>query len=650
MNEAIASLSLTLFIFGASRGAPLTLIPSRAAEHEPPLPSIAAQYAIVISGNTGAVIGVKDPDSPHYLGSITKIMTALIALERGNLDHIVTVGHYPTRISGSSMRGCPVNQPDCAWPVRLEQGEELTLWDLLYGMLLPSGVDAAGVVAEYIVGCISQDDWEGQICEEGFVRLMNNRAVELELSINTWFETPHGADRSQSTARDVAKLAAYALTNPTFATIVQTLSPEFTVTSMKNGLPYKIYNLKNTNRLLDENSKYFYPGANGVKTGTTAAAGANLVSSATRSGNSLIAVVMGAFEEDGDPCNLCRYEDSRALLSYGFNACRIGDKCLGGRGITISPGHGWYWNEAENEWLLQRDYFWGIVEDFVNADIAMYLNTALVATGADVRPTRDLDKTAGIGESGYPKWEEAARYYIKSLGAPSSVWDEPGFSQLLQDIRSRPNYANWVNADILVGIHNNIGGGTGTETWYDTSNGWQDKSRRLAEILQKNVVNAIRENYNPMWVDRGLRGCNGCKGENRLAAQPSIIIEIAFMDTGIPDNLALQDEVFKSLVAEAINQGIQEYFIEQGEESITDLGMLATVINNKGQVGGVRDPLASVWIPSAPNGTSGSIIDLGTLAGCCSEATGINDNESGEVVGWSYNAQNDYFGEPLLWK
>lgn len=227
--------------------------------------------------------------------------------------------------------------------------------------------------------------------------------------------------------------------------------------------------------------------------------------------------------------------------------------------IVISPGHGWYWYEGCECWRLQRPYCWGIVEDFVNAEITMYLNDFLVPTFPDIKPTRNMNKDAGTGETGHPKWEEAAKYHIKSLGAPSSVWNSVENDDLSSDIRSRPLYANWVDADVLVSIHNNAGGGTGTEVLYDTTNGHQVESERLASILRDKIIFAIRENYDPNWVDRGIKGRAGTYGENRLADMPSVIIEIAFMDTQSPDNDALQDEHFKQLVADAISQGIEEF-------------------------------------------------------------------------------------------
>ena len=119
---------------------------------------------------------------------------------------------------------------------------------------------------------------------------------------------------------------------------------------------------------------------------------------------------------------------------------------LAGRRIAISPGHGYYLNGTT--WGLQRPFLQGIVEDFVNHDIVTHLNSLLVAGGADVRPTRNVDRGAGNGESGFPKWQEAARYHVKALGADASVWNEAGFTHLEQDIRCRPRYANAVEAEL----------------------------------------------------------------------------------------------------------------------------------------------------------------------------------------------------------
>lgn len=238
-----------------------------------------------------------------------------------------------------------------------------------------------------------------------------------------------------------------------------------------------------------------------------------------------------------------------------------GARSVGGRRIAVSPGHGWY---LDGTWKLQRSYFFGIVEDFINFELVQSLQQRLLADGAWVRPTRNMDKSAGNGESGNPKWQEAARYHIKALGVPASVWDS-STSDLNDDIRSRPLYANWVdgngqNAEILVSIHNNGGGGTGTETLYDTANGFGAESKRLADAVHGRILNAIRTQYNPNWPDRRVQGFAGDYGENRLATRPAILIELAFMDRKSPDNDALQDPAFRALVVAAIKQGVADFF------------------------------------------------------------------------------------------
>ena len=238
---------------------------------------------------------------------------------------------------------------------------------------------------------------------------------------------------------------------------------------------------------------------------------------------------------------------------------RTATRAVGAPGrVVVSAGHGWYRDETAGGWRLQRDYYWGIVEDFVNYDIATHLLAELRALNVDARPARNPDRSAGTGLSGHSRWEESAKYYIRDLGAPTSVWDF-GVDDYSKDINSRPFYSNWIESAVVVAIHNNGGGGSGTETWYDTTNGHEAESRRLAEIINRRIVNAIRSRYNANWPDRGLRTCNACKGENHWATRPAVIVEAAFMDTRTPDNDALKDDAFKRIVAQAIREGLQEY-------------------------------------------------------------------------------------------
>ena len=226
--------------------------------------------------------------------------------------------------------------------------------------------------------------------------------------------------------------------------------------------------------------------------------------------------------------------------------------------VVLSAGHGWYWNEDFGAWHLQRDHFWGIVEDVVNWEFASELQAALRTTRFEARLARNPERLSRPGPSGHPGWQEGAVYFIKGLGAPAEVWNV-GVSDYARDINSRPLYSNWIGADLVVSIHNNGGGGTGTETWYDETNGYEADSQRLADTLNAHIVNAIRRFYDADWPDRGLRSCNGCKGENRLAARPAVILEIAFMDTKRPDNEALHDQKFRQVVAYAIRDGLHSF-------------------------------------------------------------------------------------------
>jgi len=235
------------------------------------------------------------------------------------------------------------------------------------------------------------------------------------------------------------------------------------------------------------------------------------------------------------------------------------DRALADGGtILVSPGHGWYWDETVSYWHLQRPRVRGIVEDLVNWDIARYAYDELLAANINAQMGRYPERDETVGPSGQPRWQEAAKYFIQSLAAPEGVWNF-GADDYARDINSRPFYANWLDASAVISIHNNGGEETGTETWYDGTNGYQEESRRLAEIVNRHVVSAIRTRYNARWVDRGLRTCDGCKGENRLASRPAVIVEIAYMDTLTPDNDALHDDAFKRIVAQAIRESVQEW-------------------------------------------------------------------------------------------
>lgn len=239
----------------------------------PPLcaSAISAQHAIVMDGQTGQVLYEKNADRQALIASTTKIMTALLICEQCNVLDRMEIPKEAVGIEGSSMY--------------LREGEVLTLQELLYGLMLQSGNDAAVALAIYCGGTVSD-----------FAQLMNDKAHRLGME-NTHFVNPHGLDAPghYSTARDLAVLAAYAMENPVFA---QTVSAK-TVTV---GQRY----LRNHNKLL-----WQLDGADGVKTGFTKAAGRILVSSAMRQGRRLIAVTINAPDD---------WNDHKYLLEKGFSA------------------------------------------------------------------------------------------------------------------------------------------------------------------------------------------------------------------------------------------------------------------------------------------------------------------------------------------
>ena len=300
---------------------------------------ISAPEGIVVSAETGDVLWEKNATSQRAMASTTKIMTGLIAIECSQqplpmycsrsakrnftLDEVVEVGQNPQTVSGSLMNGCSRNyEMRCAQNSSLRKGERLTLLNLLHGMLLPSGNDAATAVAEFIACGNSPLINNGTVCVTNFVHLMNERAVADDLLLNnTRYQNPYGHDARGhfSTAYDLAKLARVALRNPTFASIVRTF--RYNLQSLGPNGQVKDYPLRNLNRLLDDDrntSGWRYTGANGVKTGTSRAAGLCLVSSVMLEGKLIIAVVLGSTNNN-------RYRDSTKLLDYGSHVVIISE-------------------------------------------------------------------------------------------------------------------------------------------------------------------------------------------------------------------------------------------------------------------------------------------------------------------------------------
>lgn len=242
--------------------------------------NVDAQSAILMDYKTGRVLYSKNADEPLAMASTTKIMTAILAIENGNLEDTV-------KVSKNATKAPPVK-------MNLKENEEIKLKDLLYALMLQSSNDAAVAIAEHISGTV-----------ETFCDNMTKKAKELGAK-DTVFRTPNGLDSldHHSTAYDMAVITRYALNNKQFMDIINTKQVSFK-TNMSN------YDIINKNRLLSE-----YEGANGVKTGYTGKAGHCFVGSATQNDMTLISVVLASGW--GEKGKKQKWVDTKAILNYGF--------------------------------------------------------------------------------------------------------------------------------------------------------------------------------------------------------------------------------------------------------------------------------------------------------------------------------------------
>jgi D-alanyl-D-alanine carboxypeptidase (penicillin-binding protein 5/6) len=248
-------------------------------------PPITGVSAIVLDEPCGEPLFEQNPDLSVPPASLTKIMTALVAVDNTGPDDIVPI----------DVNGPELSIETDSTVMGLEPGMSLTMRDLLYGLLLPSGNDAALQIAEYVAGGVP-----------AFVRMMNEKAEALGLT-DTRFSNPHGLDSANlySSARDMAIMGRELLANPVLAEIVRTR----TYQPAWDGPP-----LQNLNLLLG-----FYEGAIGVKTGYTDLAGQTIVAAAERDGRRIIVSVMGAKTDI--------YADASGLLEWAFtetdSACAL---------------------------------------------------------------------------------------------------------------------------------------------------------------------------------------------------------------------------------------------------------------------------------------------------------------------------------------
>lgn len=228
-----------------------------------------ATSTILMDMDSGRIFYSKDIHNKRSIASISKIMTAIIAIESGKLDDMVTIGDEVLKAYGSG--------------IYIKVGEQLTLKDLLYGLMLRSGNDAALAIASYVAGSVDE-----------FVNLMNKKAIELGMK-NTIFNNPSGLDQEKanySTAYDMALLTSYAMKNPNYQEIVGTKNYK-----LKTNMNY--YDWTNKNKLL-----FSYQYCTGGKTGFTQIAKRTLVTTASKNNLNLVVVTLNDGNDFLDHKNL----------------------------------------------------------------------------------------------------------------------------------------------------------------------------------------------------------------------------------------------------------------------------------------------------------------------------------------------------------
>lgn len=262
--------------------------------YPPSPPELEAFAGILIDRDSGALLYAKNAGYRLYPASTTKILTALLALENGDPEEIITVGPEAAMIPADASRA------------GLRVGDRLTLKELLCALMLPSGSDAAYVLAVHIGG--GGQKTTSREAMANFADMMNRRAAALG-ACDSHFITPDGfhAPGHYSTPYDMALIAREAMKNPVFREVValSVYSPRESPSS------HEKVKWENTNKLLHTRSSYYMPEADGVKTGTTRQAGYCLISSASRGDKNVIAVVLRSNEVD-------LYKDSRNFLEFGF--------------------------------------------------------------------------------------------------------------------------------------------------------------------------------------------------------------------------------------------------------------------------------------------------------------------------------------------
>ncbi|PKM93589.1 MAG: D-alanyl-D-alanine carboxypeptidase [Firmicutes bacterium HGW-Firmicutes-1] len=259
------------------------------------------ESAILIDESSGEVLFEKEALKKMYPASTTKILTALLFMNMGNNSDLIVVGDEINRVAVDASKA------------GLNHDEQISYKDLLSALMIPSGNDAAYVIAKYI-GAQQVGEIDSNVALESFITLMNTYGEDLGLK-NSHFENPDGYhnDKHYSCSYDLAIITKEAMKYDLFRKIVNTSYYDMLETNQLNKTEGGTRSWINTNQLLFEGTDYYFEFATGVKTGFTDQAGYCLVSSATYDGRSVIAVVLNSTENG-------RYEDGIKLLRYGLDS------------------------------------------------------------------------------------------------------------------------------------------------------------------------------------------------------------------------------------------------------------------------------------------------------------------------------------------
>lgn len=267
-------------------------IPTRNPNSSDPL--ISARYWALYDVESGSLVAGKNYDTKVAIASVTKIMTSIVVLDNSKVDEVVTVPDIAAKINGST--------------IQLRTSEKITVDNLLHGLLINSGNDAAYALAYYVGDKLDRSASPEQKVAL-FIGLMNDKASAIGLTKTNYFDPAGLDDNGKSTVRDQGILLSQALRSPIITSIIN--KPEALIKSTDGLIEHK---LENSNRLVKE--EMYYTGIIGGKTGFTPTAGHNLIAAASQDDNVLVAIIISTYST----LNTASATEAKKLLDWGFSS------------------------------------------------------------------------------------------------------------------------------------------------------------------------------------------------------------------------------------------------------------------------------------------------------------------------------------------